>query len=137
MGVCPQFDIHHADLTAEEHLLFYARLKGVILRREKRVVEVALRQVRLLLQILGLRGEILWNSSNPDTDGIVKVSGVKLHAKTEQKVSLIERCVLISEVSLERGSTVIGIVCSSVIQETFTCKYIEYLSYEETVQPFV
>ena len=47
MGVCPQFDIHHADLTAEEHLLFYARLKGVILTREKRVVEVALRQVGL------------------------------------------------------------------------------------------
>ena len=105
MGVCPQFDIHHADLTAEEHLLFYARLKGVILRREKRVVEVALRQVRLTVtDPWFLRGEILWNSSNPDTDGIVKVSGV---AKTEQKVSLIERCVLVSEVSLERGSTVL------------------------------
>ena len=29
LWVCPQFDIHHADLTAEGHLHFYARLKGV------------------------------------------------------------------------------------------------------------
>lgn len=45
LGVCPQFDIHHADLTAEEHLLFYARLKGARWGKEKRVVERALRQV--------------------------------------------------------------------------------------------
>ena len=45
LGVCPQFDIHHADLTAEEHLLFYARLKAVKWRKEKVVVERALRQV--------------------------------------------------------------------------------------------
>ena len=29
MGVCPQFDILWPDLTVEEHLFFYARLKGV------------------------------------------------------------------------------------------------------------
>ena len=29
MGVCPQFDILWPDLTVKEHLLFYARLKGV------------------------------------------------------------------------------------------------------------
>ena len=46
LGVCPQFDIQHADLTAKEHLLFYARLKGVKWRREKEVVEEALRQVK-------------------------------------------------------------------------------------------
>ena len=45
-GVCPLFDIQHADLTSEEHLLFYARLKGVKWNREKEVVEKALRQVR-------------------------------------------------------------------------------------------
>lgn len=45
LGVCPQFDIQHADLTTEEHLLFYARLKGVKWSREKTVVERALRQV--------------------------------------------------------------------------------------------
>ncbi len=45
MGVCPQFDIQHASLTAEEHLLFYARLKGVKRSREGVVVERALRQV--------------------------------------------------------------------------------------------
>ena len=48
LGVCPQFDIQNADLTAEEHLLFYARLKGVKLSAEKAVVKRALRQVRKL-----------------------------------------------------------------------------------------
>ena len=48
LGVCPQFDIQHADLTSEEHLLFYARLKGVKWSREKAVVERALRQVSLV-----------------------------------------------------------------------------------------
>lgn len=48
LGVCPQFDIQHADLTAEEHLLFYARLKGVKWSREKAVVEKALKHVSKL-----------------------------------------------------------------------------------------
>jgi ABC-type multidrug transport system ATPase subunit len=47
LGVCPQFDIQHDELTTEEHLLFYARLKGVRRSREKIVVERALRQVQL------------------------------------------------------------------------------------------
>ena len=46
LGVCPQFDIHHPELTAKEHLLFYARLKGVKRAREACVVERALREVR-------------------------------------------------------------------------------------------
>lgn len=29
IGVCPQFDILWRDLSVEEHLLFYSRLKGV------------------------------------------------------------------------------------------------------------
>jgi ABC-type multidrug transport system ATPase subunit len=29
MGVCPQFDILWGELTIEEHLYFYSRLKGV------------------------------------------------------------------------------------------------------------
>ena len=47
LGVCPQFDIHHEQLTAEEHLYFYARLKGVRRSKEKAVVERALRQVSM------------------------------------------------------------------------------------------
>ena len=46
LWVCPQFDIQRADLTSEEHLLFYARLKGVNWNREKEVVKKALRQLR-------------------------------------------------------------------------------------------
>jgi ABC-type multidrug transport system ATPase subunit len=29
VGLCPQFDVLWDDLSVEEHLLFYARLKGV------------------------------------------------------------------------------------------------------------
>ena len=45
LGVCPQFDIHHPELTAKEHLLFYARLKGVKRSKEMFVVDRALREV--------------------------------------------------------------------------------------------
>ena len=45
LGVCPQFDIQYPELTAEEHLLFYARLKGVKLGKAKRVVGNALKKL--------------------------------------------------------------------------------------------
>ena len=42
IGVCPQFDIQWSELTVEEHLLFYARLKGIESSVEKEhVVELA------------------------------------------------------------------------------------------------
>ncbi|CAG8495571.1 10808_t:CDS:2 [Ambispora gerdemannii] len=47
MGVCPQHDILWADLTVEEHLLFYARLKGIPPKAESEAVKIALEQVRL------------------------------------------------------------------------------------------
>ena len=49
LSVCSQFDIQYPELTDEEHLLFYARLKGVKLGRAGRVVERALRQVTLTM----------------------------------------------------------------------------------------
>lgn len=48
LGVCPQFDIQYEDLTAREHLLFYARLKGLKRSFEKSVVDYTLNQVNLL-----------------------------------------------------------------------------------------
>ena len=50
LGVCPQFDIQYPELTAEEHLLFYARLKGVKLGKAKRVVGNALKKVSINTQ---------------------------------------------------------------------------------------
>ncbi|KAJ3058158.1 hypothetical protein HDU98_005722, partial [Podochytrium sp. JEL0797] len=47
VGVCPQFDILWDDLSVEEHLYFYARLKGVAGRQEKEAVEESLAQVSL------------------------------------------------------------------------------------------
>ena len=48
MGICPQFDILWPDLTIEEHLLFYARLKGVPKQDEKSEVLALIRSVDLL-----------------------------------------------------------------------------------------
>jgi ABC-type multidrug transport system ATPase subunit len=47
MGVCPQFDILWSDLTIEEHLLFYARIKGISPKDEKAMVKKAMQEVYL------------------------------------------------------------------------------------------
>ncbi|CAG8542836.1 5920_t:CDS:10, partial [Ambispora gerdemannii] len=47
IGVCPQHDLLWSDLTIEEHLLFYARLRGVDPKKERQAVEHALEQVEL------------------------------------------------------------------------------------------
>ena len=47
LGVCPQHDILWPELTVEEHLLFYARLKGVSRKNEKGAVDDALARVSL------------------------------------------------------------------------------------------
>ena len=47
VGVCPQHEILWPDLTCEEHLLFYARLKGVNARDEMEVVRQCLEQMEL------------------------------------------------------------------------------------------
>ena len=47
MGVCPQFDILWPDLTVEEHLLFYARLKGIAPKNESDMVKSAMNEVYL------------------------------------------------------------------------------------------
>ncbi|KAJ1561309.1 hypothetical protein HK405_004291, partial [Cladochytrium tenue] len=47
IGICPQFDILWEDLTVEEHLYFYARLKGVNKSQENLAVSRSLAQVSL------------------------------------------------------------------------------------------
>lgn len=47
IGVCPQFDVLWNDLTVEEHLLFYARLKGIDYDEEEARVTASLREVQL------------------------------------------------------------------------------------------
>lgn len=47
IGVCPQFDLLWLDLTVEEHLLFYARLKGVHRDLEKARVQQSMAEVKL------------------------------------------------------------------------------------------
>ena len=48
IGVCPQHDILWDDLTVGEHLLFYARLKGVPSSQERAKVIESLERVRLV-----------------------------------------------------------------------------------------
>jgi ABC-type multidrug transport system ATPase subunit len=43
--VCPQFDILWDDLSVAEHLLFYARIKGVKPEEEERMVNKAIKEV--------------------------------------------------------------------------------------------
>lgn len=47
MGVCPQFDILWPELTVYEHLLFYARLKGISPNEESDMVRKAMEDVLL------------------------------------------------------------------------------------------
>lgn len=47
IGVCPQHDILWDDLTIEEHLLFFARLRGIPISQEKQVVKKAIEDVSL------------------------------------------------------------------------------------------
>ncbi|XP_041481767.1 ATP-binding cassette sub-family A member 2-like isoform X2 [Lytechinus variegatus] len=48
IGYCPQFDALFDELTAREHLLLYARIKGVQQKDEKQVVTWALRKMALM-----------------------------------------------------------------------------------------
>ncbi len=45
IGVCPQFDILWDDLSVAEHLLFYARLKGVSPEKEEAMINKAIAEV--------------------------------------------------------------------------------------------
>ena len=47
MGVCPQFDLLWPDLTVEEHLYFYVRIRGAPVNQEKSLVRKALKEVYL------------------------------------------------------------------------------------------
>ena len=55
IGVCPQFDILWPELTVEEHLYFYARLKGVVPRFESEAVAASLD----LVQMTHLRSRLI------------------------------------------------------------------------------
>ncbi len=48
LGLCPQFSILWEGLSVEEHLLFYARLKGLSPQHESEHVKEALQRFGLL-----------------------------------------------------------------------------------------
>ena len=48
--MCPQFDVLWDNLTVEEHLLFYARIKGVKPEDEAKMVNKALKEVQLMAE---------------------------------------------------------------------------------------
>jgi ABC-type Na+ transport system ATPase subunit NatA len=48
IGICPQNEILWPDLTPEEHLLFFCRLKGVDPKQEKETVRLCLERMELI-----------------------------------------------------------------------------------------
>lgn len=48
IGICPQNEILWPDLTPEEHLLFFCRLKGIGPKQEKETVRLCLERMELL-----------------------------------------------------------------------------------------
>lgn len=48
IGLCPQFDLLYDDLTVEEHLLFYVRLKGYPRKNELAHVADLMNEVRFI-----------------------------------------------------------------------------------------
>lgn len=58
VGVCPQHEILWPDLTCEEHLLFYVRLKGIDPKDEDKVVGKCLEEVELLPEQMKLAKEL-------------------------------------------------------------------------------
>ena len=48
IGYCPQFDALYDELTAEEHLRLYARLRGVPRQDQKQVVDWAVKKLGLV-----------------------------------------------------------------------------------------
>ena len=48
IGVCSQFDVLWGDLTVEEHLLFYCRIKDIPREHENQTVSDILQDVDLL-----------------------------------------------------------------------------------------
>jgi ABC-type multidrug transport system ATPase subunit len=57
IGYCPQFDVIFPLLTAREHLLFYARLRGIPERHAEKVCIWALSRVGLLPYVDRLAGD--------------------------------------------------------------------------------
>ena len=47
IGMCPQFDILWEIMSVEEHLLFYARIKGIEPHNEEKKVMQAMKDVQL------------------------------------------------------------------------------------------
>lgn len=58
MGVCPQFDISWPDLSVEEHLLFYARVKGVRGPQQREMVTGIMSDVGLALKAKALAKQL-------------------------------------------------------------------------------
>lgn len=49
LGLCPQFDVLYDDLSVEEHLLFYSRLRGVSASQEQQhVSDIIAEEIHLL-----------------------------------------------------------------------------------------
>jgi len=131
LGVCPQFDTVWANMTVEEHLLCYARLKGISRDRERgcvqRVAEMtsldgdAFRQTastlsggmrrRLSIGISLIGNPTVWMLDEPTT-GLDPETRREIWAMVSQQKKH-GRCIVITTHSMEEADTLcsrIGIV---------------------------
>jgi ABC-type multidrug transport system ATPase subunit len=83
LGVCPQFDILYEELTPFEHLLYYARLKGVPAKEEKEHAESLLRKV-------GLAGDIGQRPSGSLSGGMKRRLSIAIALVGDPKVVLLD-----------------------------------------------
>ncbi|KAJ3186456.1 hypothetical protein HDU85_007275 [Gaertneriomyces sp. JEL0708] len=96
MGVCPQFDILWDDLSVEEHLLFYARLKGISPQHERAEVKRILAKVKLS----GYEGRIVAGLSGGERRRVsigIAIIGVdcKGHGSSSQRGNVDEGGIIV------------------------------------------
>ena len=147
LGICPQHDRVYDDLTVEQHLTFYARLKGVARKKERALVQRSAEMVgldgdnfRKLASTLsgGTRRRLsianslignprIWLLDEPTT-------GLSAEARREvwaivSKQKAYGRCIVITTHSMEEADTLcsrIGIVCDGQLQAVGTQSHLKH-----------
>ncbi|KAK6165163.1 hypothetical protein SNE40_023607 [Patella caerulea] len=78
LGLCPQHDILFDNLTVEEHLIFFAKLKGVESSKVKSEVEEMLQSINLLPKRNSLSGQLSGGMKRKLSVGIALIGGSKI-----------------------------------------------------------
>eukprot|EP01006_Ploeotia_vitrea_P029729 TRINITY_DN62215_c0_g1_i1.p1 TRINITY_DN62215_c0_g1~~TRINITY_DN62215_c0_g1_i1.p1 ORF type:complete len:550 (-),score=282.71 TRINITY_DN62215_c0_g1_i1:161-1591(-) len=83
LGICPQFDVVFDDLTVFEHLLFYARLKGVSSEDERALCQT-------MAEIVSLDGDALGLAAKKLSGGMRRRLSIAISLISNPKVLLLD-----------------------------------------------